>query len=511
MVAETDMVASPPKRTMLQLIISLMTGALLSKILGFVREIAMALVIGTAVVADAFRTSITIILLPIAFLQSETVPAILIPMQQEAIRRGRGALSLAALTSVLVLITVVLMLALQVAGYLLVDWVVAGFSVEEKTLTFRFVQIMALAMPASVALNVLSAGEIALGRGRISNARAAFQNLSILIGIAGVALGGDVILLAWAFSLSFNGVALWACLLLIREGHLSFRGLSPRHVLRSAGNFFYRLRPFLALPVVEQAAIWVERFYTSRLQVGAIASLDYARTLTESFQLLISQPVGLAVLAHADRDRQEEQAKLIARIVLAFAMPACAFIFVFAEEIVSVVFKRGAFGETGLFLTSQALKGISIGLWASTLGWILLRLLNSANRNMRVALILMVSYAAGTAFNVLASGRAPVDGSDIVLIGLGETTRALVMLAGVLFSMQKGYRLLPIIGLAALPAVLMFVLGALVEDMVPGVLLRLAIGLSALGLCLAIAIAILVPGAYQASFAAARRRLAKPA
>ncbi len=511
MVAESDAIAASPKRTMLQLIISLMTGALLSKILGFVREIAMALVIGTAVVADAFRTSITIILLPIAFLQSETVPAILIPMQQEAMRRGRGALSLAALTSVLVLITVLLMLALQAVGYLLVDWVVAGFSAEEKALTFRFVQIMALAMPASVALNVLSAGEIALGRGRISNARAAFQNLSVLIGIGGVALGGDVILLAWAFSLSFNGFALWAGLLLIREGHLSFRGLLFRDVLRAAGSFFYRLRPFLPLPVVEQAAIWIERFYTSRLQVGAIASMDYARTLTESFQLLISQPVGLAVLAHADRDRQEEQAKQIARIVLAFAMPACAFIHVFAEEIVSVVFKRGAFGETGLFLTSQALKGISVGLWASTLGWILLRMLNSANRNMRVALILMVSYAAGTAFNVLISGTAPPDGSDIVLIGLGETTRALVMLTGVLFSMQKGYRLLPIVALAALPALMMLGLGIIVEHMVQGVLPRLALGLMALGICLASGLAILVPGAYRMMFAAARRRLAKAA
>ena len=147
----------------------------------------------------------------------------------------------------------------------------------------------------------------------------------------------------------------------------------------------------------------------------------------------------------------------------------------------------------------------------SRLGWILLRLLNSASRNMRVALILMISYAAGTTFNVLISGTAPADGSDIVLIGLGETTRALVMLAGVLLSMQKGYRLLPIIGLAALPALMMLGLGALVKDTVPGVLPRLASGLLALGICLAIALAVLAPGAYRTLFHAARRRLTKAA
>lgn len=500
-----------PGRSIVQLIITLMSGALLSKILGFVREILMALVIGTAVVADAFRASITLVLLPISFFQAEMVPAVLIPMQQEAIRNGRGPIMLGALAVALATISAVLMALLQVLGFLLVASVVPGFSVSDQALTFSFVQVMSLAMPASVLLNVLASAEIARGRGRIANARAAFQNVSVLIGIAGVALGGDFILLAWAFAISFNAVGVWAIVLLMREESLTFHGLRQREVIGAAREFFIRLKPFIPLPIAEQANIWVERLFASRLQVGAIASLDYARTMTECFQLLVSQPVGLAVLAHANRDRQAEQAVLITRLVVAFALPICAFLFVFSTDIVSIVFRRGAFGETGVILTGNALQGISIGLWASTLGWILLRLLNNANRNRRAALIIILSYLSGIAFNTLVFGALVPDdpaGSDIILIGMGESVRALVLLGGVILSMQNGLRLLPLIALGAVPALLMLGAGVMIEHMVTGIVPRILWGGTVLIVDLAFALGLLMPSAYGVISARLRQRRA---
>ena len=58
----------------------LISGALASKLLGFGREIAMAHVLGATLVADGFRGAITAVFLPIAFLQNETVPAVMIPI-----------------------------------------------------------------------------------------------------------------------------------------------------------------------------------------------------------------------------------------------------------------------------------------------------------------------------------------------------------------------------------------------------------------------------------------------
>lgn len=62
----------------------LMLGALASKILGFAREILMAQVLGASLLADGYRGAVTVILLPLCFLQNESAPAILIPMNLRA-------------------------------------------------------------------------------------------------------------------------------------------------------------------------------------------------------------------------------------------------------------------------------------------------------------------------------------------------------------------------------------------------------------------------------------------
>ena len=74
----------------------------------------------------------------------------------------------------------------------------------------------------------------------------------------------------------------------------------------------------------------------------------------------------------------------------------------FAEDIVSLVFARGAFNETAVTLTGGALRGIALGLWAATLGMILLRFLNNAGRNGRAALILASAYAVNALLNLIA-------------------------------------------------------------------------------------------------------------
>ena len=107
---------------------------------------------------------------------------------------------------------------------------------------------------------------------------------------------------------------------------------------------------------------------------------------------MISQPVGMAVLSnHAPKDIHAQIEQLL-RPLLALTLPASAFLLVFATDIVRLVYFRGAFGDEALLLTSHALRGIAFGVWAATLGWILIRLLNGSGRNGVAALILVTGY-----------------------------------------------------------------------------------------------------------------------
>jgi len=470
----------------------LMSGALAGKALGFLREVIMAQIIGVALVADGFRTAITAILLPLAFLQNESVPAILIPMMKHG-HKHDAARRLASLSIALASIGVLLMLLMLAVGEFLVDAMVAGFTREGQEMTLHFVRIMSLSMPASVLINCLAAGEIALGKTRMTNLRASILNVGVIIGLGLLVLTRDPSVLAWSFTLAFNLLAAWGCWRLMREGNLSFSGVTLRNTLEQALEFLRRLRPFLGLPAAEQANIWLERLLASRLVTGAVASLDYARTLTDSTLLLVSQPIGLALLAKNQVLDEKQQAEMIARPVLAVAVPASIFIYMFATDIVQLVFRRGAFDEHGVTLTSQALSGVAIGLWASTLGWILLRLLNNRGRNAAAAFILISAYAVNFGLNLLTETLQQTSGMGVFLIGMGEAARSAVLLFGVVVALGCGGMLLRLLLVAVPAAALMLLLGWQIGQLLPPSFERLVIGGAAYGACSLLAAWLLCP------------------
>ena len=478
----------------------LMGGALASKFLGFGREIMMAHVLGASLVADGFRGASAAVMIPLAFLQNESLPAIMIPMHRDALREGNAARSFGALTVALTLMGVVMALAVEALGELWVGAVVGGFTAAGRSLTLQFVHIMALGMPASVMLNVLASGEIALGRTRLTNIRASILNISALAGIAVLASTGNVHALAWSFTGAFNGLAAWGLWTLCREGALSFEGLTAADIVGTAKKFLLRLRPLFALPLAEQGNVWVERLLASRITTGAVASLDYARTLTESALLLISQPVGLAVLSNHPPKDMRAQIETIARPVLTLALPASAFVVMFAPEIVRLIFFRGAFGEEAAALTSQALRGIAFGLWAATLGWILIRILNGAGRNALAAMIIVSAYAVNIVANVALSEFTRAGHSGLLMIGLGETSRSLVLLGGVIFALEGRRKLVALILTAMVPAALMAFLGWQVHLVFAGIYERLIAGVAAYVGCVAFASVLLMSGLWETMF-----------
>ncbi len=471
----------------------LMAGALFSKLLGFVREVMMAQVIGASLVADGFRGAVTAVLLPLSILQNESVPAILVPMYRQWQRDGDTARRLTALTIALTGIALGLMLAVQALGLLWVDAMVGGYSAETKSVTLQFTRIMALAMPASVLLNCLAAGEIALGRSRLTTIRASILNLAVLVGLGILAWTGWVAALAWSFALAFNGLAICGVWWMAREGLLSAAGARPALVIEAGLAFLRALRPLLAIPVAEQASIWVERLFASRLVTGTVASIDYARTLTDSAHLLISQPLGLTVLSRGPAADARAQADAITRPVLAIMLPASVFLVAFAPEIARLVFARGAFNDAAVLLSSEALRGISAGLWAATLGWILIRILNGSGRNAASAAILVAAYTVNILANLCTGLIVPDAWEGPLLLGLGEAARGLTLLIGTVLALGCAGPVAMRVAVAAVPAGLMAVAAWQIDLAWSGMIPRLAAGSAACAACIGLGLAVTVP------------------
>lgn len=403
----------------------LASGALLGKILGFARELLMARVFGASLIADSFRGAGTAVMMPLIPMQNEGVPAVMIPMHRTWQEQGRAPEYFAALCAGLTAIAALIALAIEASGGWWVASIMGRMEPEGQRIALTFVRVMALWMPASVLLNCLSAAEIATGRSRIAALRPAVLNTSVMTGIALYAFTGTLIFLPVLFALSFNLLGVWSVWTLWREGALDPKGLRMDLILGVLREFVKRLRPLMAQPLAEQGQVWLERIVASGFAVGTLASIDYARTLTDSAVLLISQPIGMAVLYKGISSNPRAAALSISGPLLAVTIPASVYLAVFSQDIVKLIFARGAFDETAVLLTSGALRGIAMGLWATTLGMILLRFLNNAGRNGRAALILAAAYAANGLLNLLAWRIIGPSGNGSILIGLGEATRGL--------------------------------------------------------------------------------------
>ena len=274
----------------------LASGALLGKILGFARELLMARVFGASLIADSFRGAGTAVMMPLIPMQNEGVPAVMIPMHRTWQEQGRAPEYFAALCAGLTAIAALIALAIEASGGWWVASIMGRMEPEGQRIALTFVRVMALWMPASVLLNCLSAAEIATGRSRIAALRPAVLNTSVMTGIALYAFTGTLIFLPVLFALSFNLLGVWSVWTLWREGALDPKGLRMDLILGVLREFVKRLRPLMAQPLAEQGQVWLERIVASGFAVGTLASIDYARTLTDSAVLLISQPIGMAVL-----------------------------------------------------------------------------------------------------------------------------------------------------------------------------------------------------------------------
>jgi putative peptidoglycan lipid II flippase len=467
---------STSTRVPIRIVSTLMGGAIIGKVLGFVREILMARIFGATMITDVFRAAITAVQLPLLPMTSETTPAVLIPMHRAWQVEGRAPAMLAALCLTLGTGGILAMLLVQISGPLWVRLLVGGFTEETQGTVLEFVRIMALWMPGAVVVECLAAAEIALGRSRIAALRSVILNISIICGILIFVESGALALVPTLFALSFNVLAAWGCWLLAREGALNPSGLNIREVKEAALDFCRRLRPFVSLPIFQQGNCWVERLVASAMAVGTLSSLEYARTITDTLAMLITQPVGMALLYSGVGKNHRSSMSAVAGTVLSITLPICVFLIAFAPDVVRMVFARGAFDAVAVSLTGDAMRGICVGLWAGTLGMILLRHLNNDGRNRTAALLLLSSFAGAMAFNIMCSMTMITFSHPALLLGCAESLRGIVVLSGVAYLLACHRQILRMLGLAAGPVLAMIAICAMTVQCCGSALERLIFG-----------------------------------
>ncbi|MFY1670464.1 lipid II flippase MurJ [Plantactinospora sp. WMMB334] len=405
---------------MTSIFLRLVFGGLIGKILGLAREVLLAALFGAGRAVAANRVAMTATLIPINFFTADALTAGFLPLYVRY-RREHPALALALYRTVRALLgafSLILVAALVLGRRHWVELLAPGLDAATAELAATMLGIAALSVPCYVQYNLYTLVGLAHDDVRLINLRPSVQSLGLIGATVAAYLSGEVVLLAWGFTVPYLLLSGWGAFWVRRRGYLApaSAGASPgapdgtaapppRIAYRVAvGEFWRRLRPLLLIPVILQGSIGVERAVGSLLGVEVVAATEYARFVVDSAMALLAAPLGLAGLASFARLEPEEVTGALRRLlppVLFVAVPLSLVLCLNSRGIVTLLYARGAFDERAVDVSATLLLGFALGVWAQVIGYTLVKVLNARGANRQVALVMAVSCAAAIVTNLL--------------------------------------------------------------------------------------------------------------
>ena len=391
---------------MLKSILKIFSGNFLSKCLGLVREIITAFFYGTSLSISAFRVAQTGTFTLINFFTSDALSSTFVPKYKTLLVESRNK-SQIFFWSIFILFSILsclLVLLLILFSDILISLLGPGLSETTLSVAADMLRVMAIGIPTYLLSSLLIFLALANEDSTPIALRPNIQNFGMISGVLLAVFLKDVVLLAWGFTLSYSLFLLWLFNRCYRFGYLQFPiQWSKSETITILSSFWRVLRPLLFLPFLSQGSVVAERAVASLINVTTISALDYARFVSETFIVLISVPIAFAGLTKWNSSNEFElqtNLKLLLTPLLLITIPVSAFIFENSYSIISLLYQRGAFDQESLSTTSDILYGLSFGLWAHTISYILIKVLNSQFRNNTVLIIMAIGLSINVFFNL---------------------------------------------------------------------------------------------------------------
>lgn len=348
------------------LIIMIIT--LLSKILGFGRDIVLSYYFGTSNISDAYLISLTIPSVIFGFIGIGIVTAY-IPMQSRIIDEygeDVGAEFTSNFTNIILMILTIILILGMTFTEPIVKLFALGFSGDILELTIKFTKISLFGMYFTAMVSIFS-GYLQIKDNYIVPALIGFPLNTIVIITILIASKGNYIVLAIG-TLIATGSQFILMIPFIRKQNFKYSfifNLKDERIIKTL---------YIALPVVigtsvNQVNILIDRTIASSLAVGGISALNYANRLNLFIQGLFVTSIITAmypmISSYANNNNFDGIKKALREsinIITIFVLPITIGTMIFSNEVVNLLFARGAFDKNAIIMTSTALFFYALGM-----------------------------------------------------------------------------------------------------------------------------------------------------
>ena len=341
---------------------------LISKFLGFGRDIFLSYYFGASKISDIY-------------IISQTVPSVIfgiigvgiatayIPMQSR-ISENLGEEEAYRFTSNFTNIIIVIVTFILIIGVAYTEEIVRffalGFSGETLRITTVFTRISLFGMYFSALISIFS-GYLQIKKNFVIPAIIGIPlNLIIMISIFFASKGNYVILAIGTLIASGSQFVLmlpfifkekfrYKCIIDLKDENIKKTMLISLPIIIGAS--------------VNQINVLVDRTIASTIAIGGISALNYANKLNLFIQGLVVTSIVTVIYpllsSYASKDNIDGVKKIIleaVNIIAILVLPIMIGTMVFSNQVVDLLFGRGAFDETAIKMTSLALFFYSFGM-----------------------------------------------------------------------------------------------------------------------------------------------------
>lgn len=363
--------------------IGLMIVTLISKGLGFIRELVLASAYGASAYSDAYLTAMNIEIVLFAIIGT-AIGTTFIPMYFE-VKNLEGEEGAISFTNNILNIIVILCIILAAFGYCFAEQLVKmfaiGFKGDTLNVAVKFTQVIVI-------------GVIFTGLSYVMTGYLHAKNKFIVTGLVGIPK--NIIIISSIFLSLKYGVHVMiigaligiATDFLIQVPFIKKNGykyklyinFKDKHIIKT----IYLLGPILIGTGVNQINGIIDRTLASTLGEGSISALNYANRLNGFVIALFITTIASVIFPifsklAIDLDRSNLKKAIIncTNSIILLVVPISIFTIVFSKEIVIILFQRGKFDSTATNMTVIALIFYSIGMTALGLREILAKVFYS--------------------------------------------------------------------------------------------------------------------------------------
>jgi len=408
---------------------------LVSRLLGFGREIVLAATFGTSAATDAFVSSLLIVNSVAAVLLYTLVTLVIPTFQQEREAHGREsawrllyALS-AWVGAILIVLTAIVAVFPEAPAWLF------QLDAARAEQTERLIRIMSPALMLQGLSAIFTALLQIHGRFAGPAAVGVVFNLGIITGTIIGAAGAGISAVAWGVTAgALAQIVLQSpqFIRLVRESQTRPVVYHPR-----LGMVGLLALPVLSASVLQQVNNFTDKLFASTLEPGRVTSLQFANTLGQAPRAALLLPLltplfpVIAQLVAQGREADALSAfRRAAGLLGLLAVPMTVLMAVYAREISQLAFGRGACDASCVDETAFPLAFYALAIWSGFASMLMNRTLSAAHRQRAIMIATAITVALTIVLDLILLG--PLEQGGLALASAIAVWVNALMLLGVM-------------------------------------------------------------------------------